>query len=382
MLTLLAASAGCGDAAQQTCSPTPQAVVADANGNVYVAGSFCGSMRVGPRVVTPALSNPENGSSSFLFQLAPSGDVAWAMALRTNYEPPLSLLAPASGGVIVTGGGATAQRFDDSGKRVWAIGNAEPGLSSVALTGQDHLVVVTGRDARLFDGAGGLIASFSLPMGAYTSVVAGDGGDGFWLIGSFVLAFPPFITQPLAGPVNPGGLFVLHLDGAGAFLGGGAWDLSASGLPRIQQAVAVQGTGVAPELVVLGLTGNPLPAFGVTDGGRFVAALDPSGQASWARSNVREFQLATDAEGQLFAFDADGTSLIVERWDAGGAEIGRARFPVEAQTIPVPTGAASGGIVVVDTVPLPATRSNAFVQPIFRVGSADLNIDMLSILGS
>ena len=392
-MALLTATARCGGDVGPTCatSPTFQAVAEDPNGNVYGTGYFSGSIKIGARVLKPTLSEPADGQSPFLFSLAPSGDVKWAATLATDDGSPLTLLSPASGGVVVVGGGAYAQRFDENGQRQWAVGSAtQTALPLAALSGQDHLMIAEGDAFWLFDASGDQIAAFSLPSGANVSEVVGDGGDGFWLLGSFVGTFLPWVTMPLSfGFSSSPGLFILRVDSSGAVAGGGAWDTNVEGGIRIEQMITAFGSSGVPELVLLGTNSGAAPSFGLAarGNGRFVAGLDSSAHTLWADTRVFTSQLVTDSVGNLFSLapqNGRSPSLAVERWDGGGGVIATTTIPGGAHSMTVPTAPAVGGILVLESTISSSPGSECVLDQVvlLRVATADLQVETMTLNGN
>jgi hypothetical protein len=317
--------------------------------------------------------------------------VKWAATLATDDGSPLTLISPAGGGVVVVGGGAYAQRFDENGQRQWAVGSpTETALPLAALSGQDRLMIAEGDAFWLFDASGNDVGAFSLPVGSNVSKVVGDGGVGFWLLGSFVGTFPPWVTLPLAfGSVSSPGLFILRVDSSGAVAGGGAWDINVEGGVRIEQMITAFGTAGMPELVLLGTNSGAAPSFGLaaTGNGRFVAALDSSLHPLWAHTGEFTSQLATDADGNLFALAPQiGHSplLQVARWDSSGGEIAATTIPAGGHSITVPTAPAVGGILVLlSTLSSPPGSACELDQVVLaRVATADLQLETMTLNGN
>ena len=237
------------------------------------------------------------------------------------------LLAPEAGGFILVNGGAAARRFDATGGLVAAIGYGLPApdgslaSSAAALLGGDRLLIADAGAVRLYDAGWSTLWEHALGAASITAA-ASDGAGGAWVVGTFAGDdFPPWVTSgtpPQSGPYgpffvepntplqtpgsDPSDPFVLHLDGAGVEIGGGAWVTPVS----FTQAIGAADVAGQPMVVLLGLT---------TYGDRFVAALDGGGNLLWSQPADFTARLAGDESGRVFQLSEVEGTVVVDRLD-------------------------------------------------------------------
>ncbi|MCA1686699.1 MAG: hypothetical protein LC745_12175, partial [Planctomycetia bacterium] len=278
------------------------AVAVDASGNVFLTGSYTGTVNFDPNNRANAaatLTSPQGGSDVFIAGYDPSGSLLWARDVAGTtgaVDEGYALAVDGSGGVIAAGSfansatfGATTltavggfesfvTRVNASGQFLWARGTTGSG-SSVA---QANGVTV--------DGSGNVIAT-----GFYAGRVDFDPGSGV-------------LTLPYVGVED---VYVQKLDPSGNLV----WAESI-GSPDLNQ-----GTGVAADpsgnLYVSGtfaMTANFNPGAGaavnLTSGGYqdgFLLKLSPSGQFGWVKDlSVSPYDSAARATG----VGLDGTGHV------------------------------------------------------------------------
>jgi hypothetical protein len=239
----------------------------------------------------------------------------------TSDGTPLQLFAPSTGGVLVANGGAAARRIDALGALLWSVGYGDVVGVLAALTDTGDLAVVDPQSIRLYGSDGTLVWDEALPESVTgVSAVVADRQGGVWLVGTFAGGLSPWVAAASSSTgVQPSGPFVIHLDGRGDEIGGGAWNLPALAFHRAAEATDAGG---APMLVVTG-DGSEIvaPAFGLTAAAgevAIVAAFGPSGQILWSRTIVSVPDLRADADGNLLALTGSSGTLSVDRWDPAG----------------------------------------------------------------
>jgi len=170
-------------------------------------------------------------------------------------------------------------------------------------------------------------------------------------VGTFAGGLPPWVAAAIASNgALPSGPFVIHLDGQGDEIGGGAWNLPALAFHRAAEAVDADG---APMLVVTG-GGSEIvaPAFGLTAAAGEVAiavGFGSSGRILWSRTIDSAPDLRADAAGNLLALTDSAGVLSVERWDPAGNPGPSVDFAVDTKNrIGLRWAAAplAGGLVV------------------------------------
>ena len=270
------------------------AVAIDGSGNIFVAGSFSGSVNFGTAATPTTLASP-NCTEAFVARLDAAGNLAWArdaVGSSTGDDDPANALAlDGQGGVVVAGTfgnaltiGATrlaavgaseafVARFDGVGNVTWAVASAGTAGSNAQALG----VAVD---------SGGNVAV----AGFYSGTVSlGSGPDS-----------AKFTAQ---GSVDA---LAWKLNSSGGFLWGrslGSTDYDSAGAIAVDSANNIYVTGTFSGSVDFG-TGTQadvLTAGPIFDA--FAVKFSSTGQESWARGFVGT---GGWAKGQAVAVDPSG----------------------------------------------------------------------------
>lgn len=282
-----------GDAADQRL----EAMAADAQGNVYLAGGYAGSLAA---VGAPA----RNDTDLFLVKLDAAGKPGWMRSYASTVGrgpwPNALAVAPDASSVTVTGGYAGNVDFG-GGVRVLSAG-ADP-----AAEGSRVLV------AR-FDAAGKLLWARGFDGGgsAQGMGVATDAAGNSWVVGFFakrLVADQVTLTTP-----SDSGAFVLALGPDGRALWGRSFG---DGKGAYAMGVALDGDGngfvVGPFLGTVDFGDGPRTNSSFDE---FVVKLAPDGATRWSRqvrraggySSFAPWHVATAADGSVYvASDFSGS---------------------------------------------------------------------------
>jgi hypothetical protein len=300
----------------------------DAAGDVYVVGTFSGTVDLGCGPLVAA-----GPSDVLLAQLSPAGACQWARGFgNANAQGTPRITIDGAGNIYGVGTFAGSVNF---------------GTATLTSAGGTDIFVFK------LTGAGGPI--WSLRFGdAANQAGLGIGHDA---------ANDVVISGSFNGSVNFGGAnltsaglgdaFVAKLSPTGAHLWsksfGDAADQSARGL-ALDPAGNVFAIGDAAGTIDLG--GGPLPSAGGTDA--WLAKLDPNGAFLWSRSfgganNQTGVDVAADKNGSV-AFisgltgsasyggptlvSAGASDVVVGRLDAGGSYLWSQRFGDPASQVP------------------------------------------------
>ncbi len=331
---------GYGGIAQQQAHD----VATDADGNVYVAGSFSQTVDFGGGDLVSA-----GGTDVFLAKLDPAGNHLWSKRFGSAgiYQEAFGVAVDAAGNPVIVGyfdgtidfGGslltsaglldAFVARFDPSGAHLFsaAYGDASVQVAvDVDTDAQGNLVVLTNGYGTLNFGGAPLVSA-----GEYDSFVAklSPTGAHLWSkrFGNAQDDDATGLAVDAAGDVLVCGTMSGSIDfGGGAIASGGAFDaylvkLSSAGAhvwsKRFGDAANQGATEVAVDaagnvLVTGGFEGSidfglgALGAVGVAD--IFVAKLSPAGVGMWSH---RYGGVGTDLEAPGLAVGPDGRPLLV-----------------------------------------------------------------------
>jgi hypothetical protein len=292
-----------GGVSDQTALTRP-----DSAGNVYVAGSFSGTITLG----TSTLTSPGNGSASgtFLAQVNGNGNFVWAEVLGAGGAPGL---ARDGSDNLYLGTGSTLMKLDSAGnlQRTTQAANAIIGAVAADAAGNAYI-------SGTFSGT----AQFG-PL----TLTATSGTDDFLarvdaMTGQFTWAAD---VASSGGPVA-----ALVVDGAGnVYAGGqgtapgrpGAGYLLAAD-PTTGSVVWADGMSSAPvSLAVSPGAGTAAVALYAASQPYTVVQVDPtSGSMGWSRSvngvgNEFPDPVAIDAAGNVYLVAAEGTAMNA---DPGG----------------------------------------------------------------
>jgi hypothetical protein len=236
--------------------PFGSVVATDAQGSIYLAGSFSQPTDFGSGVIVP-----EGNVDSFIVKINGEGNVVFAKALGLCGDGVLSLAVDASGKIAVSGSALGTAILDASGNVVTVIAVA----GDVAFNSQGDLVIA----------------------GTFTSTI--DLGDG---------------------PVTPGAAvsegFIAVFDTAGTRL----WSKILTGAGVHITSVAVDSKD---DIVVVGYYEATIDLFGVpfraqfAEPGRvtgaFIAKLDASGELVWDKGDAAGVELngvAVDSSDNVY----------------------------------------------------------------------------------
>jgi len=269
------------------------AIAVDGAGDVFVAGSFDGTVDFGAGTSPTVMATPEYSTEAFAAKLDPSGTLTWARAVggtAGDTDSADALALDGSGGVIVAGsfadsasfgpfalkaGGASegfATRIDGSGNFLWAAAtNGSAGsnaqVNGVAVDASGSVAL-----AGFVSGKVGFAGSASGPL-----VSAGSDDAAIWKL-------------------DPSG----HLTWARSF---GSTDYDAATAVAFDSSGDLYATGAFSGTVNFATGGTPalLAAGPIFD--EFALKLAPNGQAIWARGFVGP---GGWAKGQGVAVDSTG----------------------------------------------------------------------------
>jgi hypothetical protein len=271
----------------------------DASGNVYVSGSFEGTVDFDPGLGTGNAASA-GSSDAFLVKLNASGDLVWYKTFGgPGSDVATALLADVSGNVYLGGNFRNTSDFDPG-----------PGTEYMSASGLSDMFVLK------LDAAGSFVWSRSMG-GLFEDNLSSIGLDisgNILLAGSFtgVSDMDPGSSSNNLVSKGLSDAFLLKLDASGSFLWsgqfGGLFDDHASDI-----AVDVSGNiylaGYFNNIADFdpGSGSNLLTSLGLSDG--FVLQLDVSGNLSWVRKMGGLLAdhtngLATDLAGNVYVTGA------------------------------------------------------------------------------
>jgi hypothetical protein len=287
---------------------SPTALAVDGAGNVYSTGSFSGTPDFDPAGGGRTLPS-SGGDNAYVSKLDGAGHYAWAGRLGAGASAVgTGLAVDGPGDVYVTGFFSGTANFDPGGSHP---------LSS---SGGSNAYV-----AKL-DPGGNYVWADRLGAGASTvgSAVALDGAGGVYTTGYFAGAgnFDPAGTHTLSAPGNSNA-YVSKLDAAGKYVWASALGAGAAAFGR---GIAVDAAGNAYTTGDFVGVGNFDPAGGshtfASSGGfnAYVSKLDGAGHYAWAGrlgagATTVGYAITVDGRGTVWA---TGEFLGTGNFDPGG----------------------------------------------------------------
>ena len=279
------------------------ATAVDSAGNVYVAGTFFGSLSVGGMGLTGQSYSTDPMVSAatfpdiFVAKLDSSGAAVWAKNFGSFGPTPNPNIAVAS--IAVDGSGNTYLTGRFQGADLYSPALTRIGSSDVYAIKMDSTGSVVW--AKNFGGAG---------AAAYGNAIAVDGSGNVYLGGKFGSAnlTTPALTSigandPFAIKLNSSGVLVwaMNFGGAGASAGGNA--IAVDGAGNIYLGGNFNGGNfTTPPLTRISNPGFPIKYDS------FAIALDSSGTIIWAKN----FGAAgASAESTAIAVDGSGNAYLV-----------------------------------------------------------------------
>ncbi len=270
-------------------------VAVGSNDVTYVAGSFSGTMTVGPTVLTSA-----GQTDAFVASFSASGDVRWAKALGgAGLDHAVAVGVDDEGRVYVAGDFEGEATF--GGKTPFVANNSDAFIASLDADGEF-------RWAKAF-GSSGVDRALDLAARGERVVVTGRAGNTTSIDG-----------VPLGTGESDG--FVAAFDPAGKLQWSKAFGDSSS---EIDQGVSVS---IAKDgAIVVGGETYSGPVFGTSPTGLqgasnpFVSLLEPTGQPRWTRLFGSSYYAAMSA----VAASPQG-SAFVAGWFAGEIEAAEGRL--------------------------------------------------------
>jgi hypothetical protein len=290
---LWAKSAG-GGANEGTEAVNAIGLGTDANGNVYVVGSYTTTDAIFGNVTLASVFN----GSSFLVKYDAQGNALWALNVGGNLNNANSIAVDANGNSFITGsftgsyiiGGPDSVplnsniegytiKYDSAGNSVWATGISGNNVFNNAITlDAAGNVYVTGS----YDGDSVLIGN--------SIVLSNNHGDGMFTVKYDKNGNPLWAKNvSLSSFVNPGGIAT---DGQGN--------------------VYVTGYTTADTLIF----GIDTTITGSSTSNIFIAAYDSSGNSKWLHSttnnnNITSSCISANASGQVFITGSFATPSVV-----------------------------------------------------------------------
>lgn len=279
------------------------AVTTDGPGNVYICGSFSGTVDFDPGSNTYNLTTVGSAGDIDIFvaKYSPSGDLIWAKSMGgTDDQHARAIAVDGSGNVYVTGDFVGTCNFDPG-----------PGTFNLTANSQDIFVLKLDSSgalawARAFNSAGGTENGFS-------TGIASDSAGNVLVGGSYLGTFdfdPGVGTFNLSSVTHFSG-FIAKLDGSGNFLWADAFTGSGSsecGGLALDAADNIYAAGHFSGTIDFdpGAGTSSVTSNGAIDA--FVLTLTSSGNLNWMKSFKSEDGLSI-AQCQTVAVDSFGNVL-------------------------------------------------------------------------
>jgi hypothetical protein len=295
----------CGTGAA-TRNDYAQASAVDAGGNVYVAGTFTGSISFGSTTLTTAAASPGTTNTDiYVAKLSATGTWLWALrAGGTGPDYASSVALDSSGNAYLTGAFYTAATF---------------GPNHLTSRGMHDIFVAKASPAGSWQWA----SSAGGGMGESGNALAVDADGNTYLTGHFRSLIINFGSGLLIG-AGGNDLFVGKLNNDGEWLwavkGGGTGDESGTGIAIDPSGNAYVAGSFASPTALFGSTsltnsdsGSSSPAADVV-----VAKLDADGSWQWV---VPAGGGGYDQPGSI-ALDDRNNSYLIGSFDSGSATFG------------------------------------------------------------
>jgi hypothetical protein len=315
---------------------TPAKVATDKHNNVYVAGSFSGTVDFDPRSSQHDVTSG-GGSDAFVVRLTKNGNFGYAATFGGQADDTAGGLAVSTLGQVFVGGTFAGRAdFDPSTSGVTSIGNS----------GGDDGFIASLDETGAFRWAG----SFEGPNDEEVSDLALDDSGNVLATGSYLgtTDFDPTNGTALTATAgNPEG-FTLKWDNNGAFVwvaGFGGTGTTYATSVTVDRSGNVYTIGNFSRTVDLDPSGATFPVAGPKSGRVFVSKLDSSGAMVWGKaiggSTVNDFgpgEVSVDRHDDVFVtgrfagtqdFDPDGGTqnltsngdddVFVSKLDSNGA---------------------------------------------------------------
>lgn len=239
----------------------------DAAGNLYVSGTFRGTIDVDPSAAVVALtSSSEVYDDSYVVSVSPAGDLRWAR----SFDALSRGLVLAGNSIIVAADFAFDATFRGALNQV-VLASPHYGIAAARFDASGELLWATAAQVSL---------GYSTP---YELLAAGP--DDFWILGDFNISFdadPGPAVHTLTASANAPDVFAINFNAAGQFQGARAIDNAAGYRTRI-------GTFTDGSLFVT--TATP----GASD--NILHKIDRQGNLVWSRT----FQAIGDPAANSFA---------------------------------------------------------------------------------
>ncbi|NUQ65232.1 MAG: SBBP repeat-containing protein [Pirellulales bacterium] len=300
------------------------ALAIDVNGNVFVAGSFSGTVDFDPGPGSAPLTSTGWGGDAFVLKLNPSGNYLWARSLGGNdYDAATALDTDDAGNVYATG-------------HFWGTVDVNPG------TGSDLRTSAGERDVFVWklSGTGNLV--WARTVGGtgddHGRGITLDDLDNVHITGTFfdTVDFNPGAGTALLTSAGWDDVFVLKLNNSGNYL----WAKRFGGGPtEVSSGIVVDPDGNVYTAGYFWGEGDFDPGPGITmlssagEEDIFVSKLDASGNFGWARrmggplnDGAMGIELVTDSQISTVGYfqgtaDFDPGSAVVNLTSAGQDDV-------------------------------------------------------------
>ncbi|TAN58007.1 MAG: DUF4347 domain-containing protein [Rhodospirillales bacterium] len=263
-------------ATQSSGAAEAKRTVTDADGNIYVVGSFSGTIDFDPGAGVTALTSNEGKSDIFVLKLDSTGALVWAKAMGgTSNDFGNGIAVDEAGNVYVTGYFSGTGDFD-------------PGAGTTTLTSAG----VSDVFALKLNSSGALV--WAKAMGGTAADqgkdIAVDGSGNVYITGNFdgTADFDPGTGTSTLTSAGISDIFVLKLNASGALVWAKAMGSTSS---DDANAIAVEGSGNVYTIGVFSGTVDFDPGTGTTAltsmGGAsdiFIQKLDSTGTLVWAKA--------------------------------------------------------------------------------------------------
>ena len=275
----------------------PYAIATDQSANVYITGSYNGTVDFDPGAGVSNLISVAATYDAFVLKLDVSGNFVWARSVGGNdSDHGFGLSVDASSNVFVTGYFNLTGDFDPG-----------PGISNLTSAGTDDVFILKLNGSGSFQwaravGGTNVDTGYSITTDAFGNVI---------VTGSFnqTTDFDPGI--PVFNLVSAGGndVFVLKLNSSGNFV----WAKRFGGTSEDEgRSVCVDPSGnvITCGFFEVSVDFDPGPGtYSLTSNGvldAFISKLDPSGTLIWANNtgaggNDAAYGVTTDASGNIYS---------------------------------------------------------------------------------